>query len=157
MRCSWCPTFYKCVYKIRYIKCSFNLPDYNTSIQTNLINPDLCYTAIEANQFTCPNGSVDTTIYTATEDGILFLICSQSYTKNYAVKLCNANNNCSLVGYCYDDYNGNTRRNTFVVPMTKGQNVKIWNAGGSAISFPNGCTFCPYDIKSLPYNYFIKF
>ena len=27
MRCSWCPTFYKCVYKIRYIKCSFNLPD----------------------------------------------------------------------------------------------------------------------------------
>ena len=28
MRCSWCPTFYKCVYKIRYIKCSFNLPDY---------------------------------------------------------------------------------------------------------------------------------
>ena len=32
MGCTRCPTFYKCVYKIGYVKCSFNLPDVSNRV-----------------------------------------------------------------------------------------------------------------------------
>ena len=115
------------------------------------------YTAIQPDSITAPNGGVTTRIYTAKDDGMLFLISQQAWTKNYSVNLISENGITSCVGYCYDDYNGNTRRNTFVIPMRKSEHVEIWNSGGSAIGFPNGASFIPYKIEQSPYNYFIKF
>lgn len=88
-----------------------------------------------------PSGGVTTTVYTAQDDGFLLLVISGSWKEDYAVSVYSTNGTSScMTGYRFDDYNGNTERTSYLFPIKKGEVVKIWNNGGSALSFPNGAT-----------------